>query len=211
MELFQIARDVITSVVAMVGGTVAVLGYSAWHRQILGKTEHDVARSVLLCALKVREAIRSVRAQGALLPAPTEFGSQEQVAFDSDESRRSHLRQIMTERLDRLQDRVTELELATLEGEALWGAKAKASIATLTQLARDLNAAVWGYLVAHRLLGWFRSAMHDPVGVRRSWEIIHRPSSRDGDDGSDAFGQHVDDAIHELERYYRPKLRLERR
>jgi hypothetical protein len=231
VEALQIARDLITSVVAIVGGSVAVLGYRAWHRQILGKTQHDVARTVLLAALRVREEIRNVR-------RPHIFAVSDDKELSTIGPVRvylKHIFQMYSARLDRLGKQVVEFELAALEAEALWGGDTKHPIAGLKERVRKLQTAIWKRLLHDQAeAGQVENVKLTPDveilisnlagqlegGVKMSAdqvrENLHIISSSDasstkGQQSTDSFGDSVDSALSEIERYYRPRLQLKGR
>lgn len=215
VEALQIARDLITSVVTIVGGTVALLGYRAWHRQILGKTEHDAARNLLVSALRLREAIREVRRVVALLPSAERALEYRQALPDKPwpnelwEQRMNSWKKQLDPRIELLQGRIIELRVAELEVEALWGSEAKAPVAPLGKLALDVQAAVDDY--------FWTTSMCDPSKIpdfaRATWSTIGIGEllSRKQGEAQDMFGKNVDAAVSELERYYRPKLQLKGR
>jgi hypothetical protein len=202
-------REVITSIVSILGLSLAWRGYHTWRRQILGKTQHDAARNVLLAALRTREEIRHVRHAAAIVPSPDEFEKLGD-ADDNEQLWRKRLREDFSGRLERLQGRVVELRLAELEGEALWGTEAKGRVEPLTQLAQQVNNAVWEYFWIHGL-SVLPAIAKNPDHVRKVWGIVAAPSSREGGEAKDAFGENVDAAVSELENYYRPKLQLKGR
>lgn len=57
----SLIKDIVTILVALVGGGVAIYGLISWKRQLKGKTEYELARRVLRAVYRLRDAIRGIR------------------------------------------------------------------------------------------------------------------------------------------------------
>lgn len=203
MEYWQAIREVITSLVSVVGVVIAVKGYSAWQRQILGKTEHDAARNVLFSALRVREAVHDTR-----LPRSITWVGQTNDP-DSVESRVfNHSKERYQEKLRVLQGRVSELQLAGLEAEALWGEGANAELLPLLNSASRLDWNIQIYLLSSGDSPTFETLFRSPDRIQSMLGTISYISPLREED---PFSSQVESQFALIADYYQPKLQLTRR
>jgi hypothetical protein len=96
-----------------------------------------------------------------------------------------------------------------LEAEAHWGTEAKVPVGPIVEIAGELQFGVWDYFWVN---SFFEPEDFPEPSLKRWASIgIGKASSRTGTDAKDMFGEKVDAAVSELERYYRPQMQLKGR
>lgn len=141
---WTVTRELITAVVQILGLLLAFAGFLAWRRQIVGKTEHELALAALRCARLVQEEIRDLRQPSFAF----HFAPSDPVDTDPDDPRHFLLRpaqKIYNERLSRLHEKVVNLKVAGLDAESLWGPEASERVTALVMCTRKFRFAVWRY------------------------------------------------------------------
>ena len=123
-QLVSLAKDVVTISAAFFAAYVAWQGLSTWHRQLKGGADFDVARRVLTAAYRIREGIKGVRAPfipvEEMISGMKEAGlTEEQIAAEKDMNKMSLF--AYQSRLNRISKVVTDLDVATIEAEVIWG------------------------------------------------------------------------------------------
>jgi hypothetical protein len=196
-------REVVSMIVQVLGLLLAFKGYRAWRRQILGKTEHEMALAVLRSARLVQSEIRDIRHPGfAFVLSPSEDDDPE----DPRHALQGHARKVYSERLSRLQEKVVDLRIAALDAESLWGSEASEQVEKLVACTRRFRLAIWEYFALH---GPLRPAAHVSGEYEaETWAIVQAPVSVLGREKTDAFGDSLDDALSEIESFFQPKLLL---
>src|SRR4051812_47421939 len=121
VDLFAVSKDVVLTAVAMIGAFCAIKGLSTWNRQIKGTAEYELARRLLRCAYRLREAIKSVRNPLMLveeMPSPPN----DDAPFMGNEYRRFYgLSKGYQNRWDKVVEVESELRAELVEAEVLWG------------------------------------------------------------------------------------------
>src|SRR4051794_30797021 len=61
IEVLPVIKDCVTIIATVTGASVALIGLSAWKRQLRGKENYDLARRLLRAAYSARDAIAMIR------------------------------------------------------------------------------------------------------------------------------------------------------
>jgi hypothetical protein len=200
VEVIMIVKDVVLAGVAVAGMLIAKSGLKTWKRQLKGQTEYELARRLLRCAYRFRDALRDVRRPDIL--------RDEQVLPDdhatlTPQQVRSH---VMTtayqNRWTKVQTTRTDLQAEMLEAEVMWGKAIKEKFEPLFVFQKELVADINAYLVA------FDPDVSDETkaeyyAIRRERRTVNflLPGPR-----SDPFGEDVDSAIANIESILKPHL-----
>lgn len=193
---------------AAVGGVwVAWAGLRTWRSQLLGTAEYELARRILRCAFSVRDQILAVRSPfispgemvAALKAAGVDFNP-EAVGFDSKTEGL-----VYAQRWDALARSRSELSVALLEGEVLWGAEVRKPERALSECIGELYSAVMMHVRR-------RSNREDErERLDGSWErrqaILYAVSS---EPEGDAFSAKVAASVTGFETLLRVHLRTQR-
>jgi hypothetical protein len=184
-------KELLLVVPAWVAATVAVLGLSAWRRQLVGREHYDLARRLLRAAYRFRDSIQSARDAIILAPSKDPTGAA---------SERDRTAAIWQGKWDPINAARRELEAELLESEVLWGSHHRRAYADLFDIERRL----FGTVLEH-----MDSVGPDPdpsvnVPVRRA---ARRAIMYARSDSSDDFSQELLRAVAKVETDLRPRLR----
>jgi hypothetical protein len=184
----------VTAFAAIVAGVATVIGLATWKKQLKGQTEYELAKRYLKSALKLREAIRTVR-NPWITP-----GEKAQAIKDSgiDQISKEQTTGIVYQfRWKRILEALTDLEAEALEAEAIWGKNANELIDPLLKCVGKLSGQINIFLNSDLQ---YDMTAEDKKEIR---EIIYDTRS----DKPNAFTEQVDEAIKHIELYIRPHLR----
>jgi hypothetical protein len=194
LDLSFSVRDLLLTIPAWTGATVAVLGLGAWRRQLHGKERYDLARRLLRATYRYRDALQEARSSITFaLPQP----DIPQLAL---QSRRDQAAAIWQSRFDPLNAARRELEAELLESEVLWGSDHRAHYMALLDVDSQLYAAVLEQLDSLEPEPDESIVAPERVTVRRA--TMYARSDR-----SDALSQSTIAAVTAVEAVLRPYLR----
>lgn len=129
-------KDVVVTLVSIVGGTVAVVGLSTWRQQLKGTTNYQVALKVIRTALSLKDAISDARQPiiwgGEMADRRAEEGESFKEAAVKGEAHAYY------KRLSHIREAHREFYAAGLEARAIWGDKIHAILQPLTQATNKL-------------------------------------------------------------------------
>jgi hypothetical protein len=196
----SLVRDALTGCAALVGAVVAVIGLNAWHRQLKGKTDYELARRLLKAAYKVRDAIRSVRNpaifEGEARAAQKEVEIDEPALKQNPNAARAF--SVYQFRWKRLAEAMAELDAESFEAEISWGEGIKVKIREVRKLVHELRLAINSHIDAAAGMG------RQPIASTES----HRATLYDTCDleNPDVFTCRVQAAVSAIEDSLRPHL-----
>jgi hypothetical protein len=140
-----IIKDIIISIAATVGAVVAVMGLKTWRKELRGKTEYDLARNLLRTTYKVRDAIQIVR--NPFMSAGEYTPKQEQQDIKtSDDKSDGGLAYAYQKRWEYVSKGLVELDVYTLEAEAIWGSPILEKVKALRHCVSVLHTHLNSYL-----------------------------------------------------------------
>ena len=136
----SLVKDIALTTAGVTGTYVAIRGLSTWRRQLRGQTDYDVARKVLRCTYRFRDAFEAARSPfmwpSEMVPLPDEPPS-EAHAQQTHQQQRGYRR-----RLQALWEAGRSLDAELLEAEVLWGGNAGDLSRPLWNAAIDLETAI---------------------------------------------------------------------
>ncbi len=201
----SLAKDLLTALAAAVGAIVAILGLNTWRRQLRGHTEYELARRYLRAALRVRDAISTVRNPfmnyvDKTVPAKsTDAGPQAESLNRAESTRLAY-----ADRWQRLDSARSDLRLEAIEAEVLWGSQALAVLEPLNRAIGELYSSLSSHL--DRL---DRPHFDGPSGWSQlDWNrinsVIYESSA---DPAVDQFTKTIVEAVRTIEGFLAPRLR----
>ncbi len=201
---FDIARDITVSLSALGAALFAILGVNAWHRQLKGTTEYQIALRALKAVYAVRESMIEARGR---VTFPLDGDAQGAGSKGREELRVLQEAQSYQRRLTRVGSARADLFLAQQEALALWGEEAKESLEDLSATIGELFATYDQYFEAEleRARREDREgavADRDAEGLLMNRILYSRPET----DGKDPFGKRLARAVSKAEEFYRDRL-----
>ncbi len=139
MTKWQLFHDVVQLLAVVVGVAIAWRGLQTWRDQLAGSTEYELARRVLRAVYQLREAIAHVRAPFVAVEEWADRPNRNHERRDSRDERAADLWFAYYKRWQRIVPAHSELEVALLEAEVLWGSELKEAREKLFQPLRRLS------------------------------------------------------------------------
>lgn len=203
MVVWTLLKELLLVAAAITGGIVAVSGLRTWKRQLKGQSEYELARRLLLAIYRLRDAFRAARSPLMFVP-PDEGGSD---AGEGTFPQKRHIRGLrrgFEERLRALDNTWSDVQLAALEAEVIWGRAVRELVAPLNECRAKFVTTVHEYF-------W----LNDPppyATVDRNAERVTRVESTlysvSNNPQEDQFLKELLDAIDKAEAFIRPHLKL---
>lgn len=176
----------LTAVSAIIVGVAAIYGVREWKRQLVGKTDYEIARRYLKTALRLRDAISFVRnpfvSLGEMQSALKEHGMDSEEYGDKQKTNLA----VYSIRWKKVRDAWTDLEAEVIEAEVSWGREAFNVQKSLDMCVRELLSSLNLYLEGHT--------------ERGSRQLIYEYGEKD------EFRLKVEKSIKEIEDFLRPHL-----
>lgn len=135
-----VSRDVFQIIFFITAIVTAIWGIRKWRAELEGKTQYEVAKSVIAGAYRIRDEIKRCRAP---MMSPNEYADREAIPGEND--RQKKIAESMfayNNRYRRVIDALNEWYPAVIEAEALFGAEARENIEKLQACCRELGAAI---------------------------------------------------------------------
>lgn len=189
--------------IAVYAATVATKGLTTWNRQLKGGVEYDLARRILKCTYRLREAFKGVR-NPVMFPNEMPTVPEDVARPLSVEQKRHYGRAAAYQnRLQKVVDVRDELRTELLEAEALWGDDILSKFSALFSLQNELFTTVHSYVTA--------CDPDENLELRRACEAAHAKNRHIlyhtySDEKSDRFHVEVKAAIEIIENFVKPHL-----
>ena len=207
-DVVSIIRDIIVSLVAVVGTT---LGLGEWQRQFNAKNEHELARRVIRAVYQLQNAIGSFRNPfvwgGEMHAAFVEAKKKGEVPKEFDEFIAA-----LDMRFNKLREAVLALRGEHMEADVLWGrGESTKPITELLNLVHRLSVSYEQY----RHFYHQKQIKTDPISglplknpMQKYYEEQFEKYGKtvQGMDDDD-FGKKVAKAVDDIEDWLRPKLK----
>lgn len=197
-----ITRDLIVGLSAIATAVVAILGINAWRRQLKGTTEYTLALKVLRAVYDVRESMLEARSRIIMPSEPPQ-------ALDGSEEAKAIARcRAYEQRLARVREARSKLQLGQQEALAAWGEPAKDALHDLFEAINDLLVTCDLYFEEELALG--RRADRDGKKEERDADNLAMKRvlySGSGPDDKDPFGERIARAVTKAEEFYRLELK----
>jgi len=202
-DVVSTVAGVVVAVAAAATAFFAWRGVNTWRRQLKGHAEYELARTALRAAYQVRDAFSMVRSpfmsSGEQAAALAEVDPEaKDLDPSSDDARARALAAGYQVRWRTVASALSDLDLARVESEAMWGVEAAACFAELRRCAAELNAALTMYLRRERET--YRVAPPTDFDEQQFRTVY-------GGGESDEFWERVKSAVGAVEAFFRPKLK----
>ena len=200
-EIVTLLKDIITSLAALTAAIVAVLGLKAWKKQLKGKTEYEMAKSLLEAVYKLKREIEIARnfmvLAGEIQAALKTMEVEGTVLVPKTQA--NGLAAVYMTRSNRVRDKLTQLDLTLVEAETLWGAKVRQALKPFQFCAYEL-VLNHDYYIDHLIKSPDTAYEDIPEGAR---QIIS-----DIPETENPFTNKIALAVEQGENYLKPHLRL---
>jgi hypothetical protein len=196
IELVPFFKDLCIAFAAVGGFAIALLGLRTWRKELKGKTEYDLARRILATTYKIRNAIQSVRNpfMSASEYAGTETGKNEKNA------RYQGIAEAYQKRWNSVNEGLLELDVVTLEAEAIWGSELIADMKPLKECSKELFVNIKRYLLTQQ------SENYQEQMSQEKWEKIDKIIYSSNSPDDDEFYRRLLDAVKKIEERVKPHL-----
>lgn len=198
VEAIAVLTNLLVAIAAIVGVAFAGVGLTTWRNELRGRSEHDLARRILLHVYRVREGIAVVRNPAMF---SSEYNDREGREPGSLETTSEDLLHAYSKRWKEVTGPGADLDVALLEAEAHWGNLLAEPQAKLKKVVRDLQLAVTRHIRMQR-----DERYADSVSPERRAQIEATLWSGYSEKGEDPVVEKVQSAIYGFESALRPKL-----
>ncbi|MEI8122582.1 MAG: hypothetical protein WCI20_11055 [bacterium] len=200
------SKDAYQAVFAAIGCVVAILGLKTWQRQLAGKTQYDLARSLLRAVYHVRdrvEALRSPFVSAAEMYNATRDKLRDEELQQALADHDRMFRMTYVRRWERVQEAISKMEIEALEAEVLLGPKVKEKLTIFQASLSRLTAALQVYLDQRRdnLEGANKQALQETEAM------VMVPLAPDGK-AQDSFGETLRNQVSSVAASVRPYLEI---
>lgn len=201
-ETVRMLKDGATGTAALVAAYVGLKGLDAWKRQLRGTSDYKLARRLLKLTYQARDKIQRIR-------APMKFGAEfEQALEEQDidlEEGEEPTKLQKTEawyqmHWEGLNEILSDLKVAQLEAEALWGPHIPEVFSSLNEVIGELQVAI------SQQLRFIKGGPHvDPTAEQRE-EVRNILYRRSWDPDEDDFTAKIEGAVADVREEARPYL-----
>lgn len=189
-------KEVVVTVAAVIGATVACRGLTTWQRQLRGQADFEVARKFLRAAYKLRAVILSAR-WGVVTPQEQSKAAQEFGVDPSDTKYRREVQDaVYMRRWNSIVAANIEFEAERIEVQVLWGEPAKVAGAAFEDIITDFVLAT-----QHLVRDTKPNPDKEYIDARA---VVSDSSGK----GTDAMGLRITKAIAAIEEFVKPHLRV---
>lgn len=139
IEIISVTKDIILIFAAIATAHVAIKGLQSWSRELKGKADFEVARSLIRSIYKLRDELRYCRSPWV---TSGEFPKEYDPNKRTSEIEAKAYAFIYANRWKPVATALQDFESQALEAEALWGSDFKPKTDALRQCARNLQVAL---------------------------------------------------------------------
>ena len=187
MIILEIIKDLVTVLGISIASYVAIVGLSAWKKQLKGKTDYELARRYLRSVYKVRDAVKDVR--NPFIPIEEmSLALKESGLSETDFSDRGkYNRAVYSKRWKKVVEAGTDLNVELLEAEVSWGRGAFDAQKDFDNSIRKLFMNLKLFLEGHAL--------------SEERDIIYDMGEKD------VFSKEINKGVQKIEEYLKPHLK----
>lgn len=143
LEYIPVIKDISYIFAAIATGCVAIKGLQSWSRELKGKADFDVARSLIRSTYKLRDELRCCRSPFIRLDEfPEDYDRNKMTSKIEAEIEADAYSFIYSNRWKPVETALQDFESQALEAEALWGTEFKSKTDALCHCAQDLWVAL---------------------------------------------------------------------
>lgn len=141
---FSTVKDIILACAAVITTGLAVYGVRSWQVELQGRTNYEIARSLLKVTYKFRDTLSDLRAP---FVQSHEFPP-DYTPLDTDKRKESEAhRYIFINRLKPVSEALQEYDIFALEAEVIWGEEIKSATDQYRSIIVTLNVAINRYII----------------------------------------------------------------
>jgi hypothetical protein len=196
-------KDIVTGLSALTAAIIAIVGLQAWKKQLMGKTEYELAQKYLRAVYKIREALAWVRNP---YQGPTEIAQAmteakfENISISNPSFPVKSTIAVYQKRFQKVTEAFLDLDAIMLEAEALWGEGVREHIKSLQKHSYKLFIVVQAYISDME-----RNA---PYNAEKDKERMATMYAITDGSGEDTFTNEVKETIKKIESYLKPRLKI---
>ncbi|PKG38490.1 hypothetical protein [Psychromonas sp. Urea-02u-13] len=196
-EIITAIKDVFLAFAAITTASVALLGLKSWKRELKGKAEFEVARSLLKETYRVRDQLSYARNPMTLAHEFPDGYNPLPGKYDAKASAEAH-GYAFTNRWKPVVEAVQTYEVVLLEAEAIWGDKIKTKCTELRRCCLQMNRSM-------------KKIVDDIASDGRKFEGYEHITEKARDDvwsmDDDELSLKIQSAVKEIEDYLRPHIK----
>lgn len=200
VDWVKIFSDGSIGIAALATAWIARQGVDAWSRELRGRAQFEVARSLFKSVLRLRDVLQAARSPFIAASEFPETYARAGLKPDAktEEDAYAH---IFNTRWAPVWEAYREVETQALEAEALWGTSVRGKVDDVKAVVRTVNAAIHAYMRNLRSDGEDFKA-NPPFGQKVRSEVF----GSDSDDESEV-SKRLRAAISAVEKELQPHLR----
>ena len=200
MELIQGIADSLVGISAVAVAIIAYLGLKTWKKELIGKTELEVAQDLLEAVFRMRDSIRDCRASEidfmSEFPEPNKNST-----CSKEEDIINCLFYTYENRFQKILEGIPELKVAAREAEVLWGAPINKKVAKFNDCIDELKGALREVFVIHLRTLNEKGEKEIPDNIR---QIISDETN--SVKAKNQFTERINAAVADIEKTIRPHL-----
>lgn len=197
-EWAKILQSVIVSICAVVTTGLAVFGFSKWRRELKGKSEYELSKSILKAVYRVKRGVAIVRNRctyGNEAPPQSEDDSGGRRYLDYE-----HYRHIYDNRWQHISEPMAALEDLLIDAKAEFGRSFDFLVIPLRQFLVSLNLSLENYLESKKNTG----GQCDSEALRSDSDLIFDRPSRPA---AVEFTKRLDEVVKNFDTEFEAKIR----
>jgi hypothetical protein len=197
VEFFSIVKDIVLASAAGITAYVAFTGLGKWQKELTGKANFEVARTLIKTVYKLRDELGYARSPFVSAHEfPEGYGGA--LGKHTAEEEGQAWAHVYSKRWEPVGSAIQEFDTALLEAEALWGNAIKEKALKLRQAARELQVSMEA-VISDKYNGGEDFKDRD-FGKKMRANVSATHSA------NDELSNKINEAITELESEIRPHL-----
>jgi len=204
-EWVSIVGDAIVAISALGTASAAIWGLRSWHRELQGKAQFDVARSLIKATYSLRNELQYARSR-LILAQEFPVGFHEEADSRTSRAKKAAAYQHMfARRWEPIWPALKEFDAYSLEAEVFWGDDIRTATGALRDAVTKLRTAADAWIANEASEGEdFRS--DDAFAKQIRAEVFASPAK-----AHDPLSKQIADAVVSIESHVRPHLLREKR
>lgn len=206
-DIVSLIKDISSIISGIILTVIAIMGLQTWKRQLKGNTEYELARRFLGAVYKIRDAISYTRNPFVLGGEIASALQEANIEIDKSDSEYQVKSQnaLYQKRWKKMQEALSEFNLVIFEIEVLWGKEIRETIKPLGNCIADLHFEIQRML--RKLDQDIPEDLTDTEDRRRN-DIIYSFDNLVSDDTDNHFSKKIINAISNIEKYVKPRIKL---
>lgn len=149
-SLYQVCKDFASPIVAGIALTVGYMQLRNWKNQLIGSQEHELAKRILIKALKSRNALKMARSPFIPVQEMTLSKEDQENLVTFEEKRNQGTLNAINARLQRCREPFMELDDLMVEAEVIWGKEVAEISKEFLNLYNKLYSFLESFIVKER-------------------------------------------------------------